>query len=156
ALVDRPFDQRRDVRMAELDGASGHVAVVGATQSGKTNTLRTLIAGLALAHTPDEVQFYLLDFGGGGLAALAQPAHVGSVAQRREPERVVRTVAEVAEIVNRREVFFGANGIESMAEYRRLRRAGRFAEEPHGDVFLVIDGWFTLHQDYEAVEATLQ
>src|SRR5690606_4441957 len=133
AIVDQPFEQRRHVLVAELDEAKGHVAVVGAPRSGKSTMLRTLIVGLALSHTPREVQFYILDFGGGAMSTLAGLPHVGGVASRRDRERVVRTVAEVIEILNRREEAFTRYGIESMAAYRRARAAGEFAEDPAGD-----------------------
>lgn len=95
-LVDKPFEQRREVLYQDFSGAAGHLLLVGGPQSGKSTLLRTLIASFALTHTPAEAQFYGLDFGGGGLAALAGLPHVGQVASRLDPERVRRTVAEVA------------------------------------------------------------
>ena len=40
------------------------MGTAGGTQAGKSTLLRSLIAALALTHTPAEVQFYCLDFGG--------------------------------------------------------------------------------------------
>lgn len=156
AIVDQPFEQRRATLVAELDAAKGHVAVVGGPRSGKSTLIRTLIAGLALTHTPAEVQFYILDFGGGSMAALAGLPHAGGVAARRDRERVVRTVVEVIDMLNRREEFFSAHGVESIAAYRRARASGAFGDEPFGDVFLVIDGWHTMRQEFEPLEASLQ
>ncbi|WP_405095598.1 type VII secretion protein EccCa [Micromonospora sp. NBC_01412] len=155
-LVDRPLDQRRETLVADLEGGKGHAAVVGAPRSGKSSLLRTLVSGLALTHTPREVQFYILDFGGGAMAALTGLPHVGGVANRRDRERVTRTVAEVSDILDHREEFFGRHDVESMAAYRRARAAGQHADDPFGDVFLVIDGWFTLHQEFEGLETTIQ
>lgn len=45
--------------------------------------------------------------------------------------------------------FFLENGIEGMPAYRRRRASGEFPDEPYGDVFLVIDGWSTVRQDYD-------
>ena len=45
--------------------AKGTWWAVAALASGKSSLLRTLVSGLALTHTPREVQFYILDFGGG-------------------------------------------------------------------------------------------
>ncbi len=42
-----------------------------------------------------------------------------------------------------------------MAGYRRRRAAGEFADDPFGDVFLVVDGWNTLRQEYEELEQTI-
>ncbi|GLY73795.1 type VII secretion protein EccCa [Actinoallomurus iriomotensis] len=147
-VVDLPFQQRRDLLVADLSGAGGHTGIAGAPQSGKSTLLRTLIAGLALTHTPEEVQFYCLDFGGGTLASLRRLPHVGGVTGRHDAERVLRTVAEINAVLSRRERYFAELGIDSVAAFRRLRAAGELPDETHGDVFLVIDGWNTLRQEF--------
>ena len=43
-VVDRPYDQRRDVLMVDLSGAQGNVAVVGGPQSGKSTALLLVLA----------------------------------------------------------------------------------------------------------------
>ncbi|MFE3271093.1 type VII secretion protein EccCa [Streptomyces sp. NPDC059215] len=150
-LVDRPFDQRRDPLVVDVSGGGGHVGVAGGSQSGKSTVLRTLISSLALTHTPREVQFYCLDFGGGTLSGLAGLPHVGGVAARLDSERISRTVAEVTGVLNHREQLFLDNSIDSMVTYRRRRSDGEFANEPHGDVFLVVDGWSTVKQDHDSL-----
>ncbi|MFF3820015.1 type VII secretion protein EccCa [Streptomyces bluensis] len=148
-IVDRPFDQRRDKLEVDLSGAGGHVAIAGGPQSGKSTLVRTLLTSLALTHTPREVQFYCLDFGGGSLAGLTGLPHVSGVASRMDKERVGRVVAEVNSLLTHREKFFLDHGIDSMVTFRRRRAAGEFPDEPHGDAFLVIDGWATVRQDYD-------
>ncbi|SEG79348.1 DNA segregation ATPase FtsK/SpoIIIE, S-DNA-T family [Thermomonospora echinospora] len=154
-IVDRPFDQRRDPMWLDLSGAAGHVAVAGAPQSGKSTVLRTIVTSLALMHTPQEVQFYCLDFGGGTLAALADLPHVGGVASRLDPDRVRRTVAEVTTLLEQRERFFTERGIDSIATYRRMRAAGEIGGDGFGDVFLVVDNWLTVRQEFEQVETAI-
>ncbi|MEW2086059.1 type VII secretion protein EccCa [Streptomyces sp. NPDC005283] len=151
-LIDKPFEQRREVLYRDFSGAAGHMMVVGGPQSGKSTLMRTLISSFALTHTPAEVQFYALDFGGGGLSSLSDLPHVGGVASRLDPERVRRAVAEVMGVLNRREEFFRANSIDSIATYRRKRAAGELPGEAWGDVFLVIDGWGGFKNDYEMLE----
>ncbi|OLR93349.1 type VII secretion protein EccCa [Actinokineospora bangkokensis] len=148
-VVDKPFEQMRDLHLVDLSGAGGHVGIAGSSQSGKSTLLRTLITAIALTHTPREAQFYCLDFGGGTLAALEGLPHVGGVATRMQAERVGRTVAEVQGIVARREALFADHGIDSMGVYRQRKAAGEFADDPHGDVFLVVDGWGMLRSDFE-------
>ncbi|OKK06863.1 secretion protein EccC [Streptomyces sp. CB03234] len=151
-LIDKPFEQRREVLYRDFSGAAGHMMVVGGPQSGKSTLMRTLISSFALTHTPYEVQFYALDFGGGGMSSLADLPHVGGVASRLDPERVRRTVAEVVGVLNRREEFFRSQGIDSIATYRRKRAAGELPGEAWGDVFLVIDGWGGFKAEYEMLE----
>ena len=146
-VVDRPSEQLRDLLIADLNGAEGHIGIAGAPQSGKSTLLRTLVLALALTHTPDEVQFYGLDFGGGGIMSLVGLPHVGSIATRMERDRVVRTIQELRQVLERREAAFAEHGFESIGAYLTARAQGRI-QDPHGRVFLIVDGWFTMKQDF--------
>jgi len=150
-VVDRPLDQRRDPLVLDLSGPAGHGVVCGGPQSGKSTALRSMITSLALTNTPREIQFYCLDFGGGSLAALRDLPHVGGVAGRQNTGAVRRTVAEVATILADRERRFAELDVDGMPTYRALRAAGR-VDDPHGDVFLVVDGWLTLRKEFEDQE----
>ena len=153
-IVDRPYEQSRELLMADLRGAEGHVAIAGAPQTGKSTLVRTLMMALALTHTPREVQFYCLDFGGGGLASISGLPHVGSVATRLDRDRVLRTVEELAQLIEVRERRFTEHGIESMAAYKSLQERGVFTDH-YGEVFLVIDGWAVLRAEFEELEGRI-
>ncbi|NGO12086.1 type VII secretion protein EccCb, partial [Streptomyces sp. HC44] len=155
AVADDPFNQQFSVCLIDASGAEGHSLIVGGPQSGKSTLLATLVTSFALTHTPQEAQFYCLDFGGGRLEPLARLPHVGGVSSRLEADRVRRTVADVARVLAEREEFFRTHGIESIATYRRRRAAGEWPDQPWGDVFLVIDGWATFRTDYEALEPVI-
>ena len=100
-FIDKPFEQARDLLVADLSGIGGHIGIAGGPQSGKSTLLRSLICALALTHRPTEVQFYCLDFGGGTLQGLAGLPHVGGVAGRLDAERVNRTIAEAQRAARR-------------------------------------------------------
>lgn len=154
-IVDRPLEQRRDVLSVGLGGAAGHVAVVGGPRSGKSTLARTLVTALSLTHTPLEAQFYVMDFGGGTFSPLVKLAHVAGVASRNEPDVVRRMFAELRGIVDKREAYFRAQGIDSIETYRRRRAEGR-ADDGYGDVFLVVDGWPTLRAEFDELELQIQ
>lgn len=151
-VIDRPYEQRRETLWLDLSAAAGNAAIVGGPQSGKSTAVRTLICAAAATHTPQQVAFYCLDFGGGTLAALAGLPHVAGVATKNRRDAVRRTLAEVKQILTAREEFFAAQGLESMREYRAARCDGRYADQLHGDVFLVIDGLATLRSHFEDQE----
>jgi S-DNA-T family DNA segregation ATPase FtsK/SpoIIIE len=154
-IVDRPLEQRRDPLQLDLSGGGGHVAVVGRPHSGKSSLLAATIMSLALTHTPEEVQFYCLDFGGGVLTGLRGLPHVGGLAGRQDTNSVRRTIAEVMNLISQREREFAELGIDGMAAYRERRQAGTVPPSPYGDVFLVIDGWLTIRNDFEDLEILL-
>ena len=68
----------------------------------------------SLITTPLESQVFVLDFGGGTFAPLVDLPHVAGVGTRSEPDVVRRIVAEVHGIVDRREAYFRAQGIDSI------------------------------------------
>ncbi len=146
AIVDKPRQQRQDVWSIDVAGAGGHMAVVGGPQSGKSTALQTLMMSAALTHSPEQVQFYCLDFSG-GLSALRKLAHVGSVASSRDVDRIRRTFALVTNLLAHRQALFAELGIDTMREFRRRRSSPRESAEltargdRFGDVFLVVDGW---------------
>ncbi|WP_331723066.1 type VII secretion protein EccCa [Nocardia sp. NBC_00511] len=146
ALVDKPRQQRQDIWTVDLSGAGGHVAIVGGPQSGKSTALQSLILSAALTHSPEQVQFYCLDFSS-GLSGLRSLPHVGAVASARDSDRVRRTFALITNLIASRQSLFAELGIDSMRDFRRRRAvAAESAQlsargDLHGDVFLVIDGW---------------
>ncbi|MEX8032759.1 type VII secretion protein EccCa [Microbacterium sp. 20-116] len=155
-VVDKPYEQTRELYEIDLAGAGGNVGIAGGPQSGKTTLLRTMVSALALTHTPAEVQFYCIDFGGGGLSTLEGLPHVGGVATRRQAEQVARTIAEVRTLLRDREQLFTDAALEGMAEYRAKRAAGELADQQFGDVFLVVDGWAALRAEFEEHDMTLR
>jgi S-DNA-T family DNA segregation ATPase FtsK/SpoIIIE len=154
-MIDKPFEQIRDLYMIDMSGVGGHVGIAGGPQAGKSTLLRSIIAGLALTHTPEEVQFYCLDFGGGTLASLAGLPHVGGIAGRLDAERISRTVAEVRDMIAQRERTFAELGIDGMPTYRKLRARGA-VDDPFGDVFLVVDGWSSVRADFEEQDVAIR
>ncbi|RKT88699.1 DNA segregation ATPase FtsK/SpoIIIE, S-DNA-T family [Saccharopolyspora antimicrobica] len=158
ATVDKPFEQRRDQLWLDFSGAAGNALLIGAPQSGKSTFLRSTIASLALTHTPAEVQFFLLDMGGGALAAVAGLPHVSGHAARRDEERCRRIVAEATTLLDQREAFFAEHGIDSIQTFRQRRaeftESGGAGRE-FGDVFVVVDDWATVRQEFSSLEDPL-
>ncbi|GLD37974.1 type VII secretion protein EccC [Mycobacterium kiyosense] len=139
-LVDLPYDQSRVPLMVELSGAAGNVAVVCAPQSGKSTALCTLVTALAATRDAGQAQFYCLDFGGGMLSSLLDLPHVGAVADRGHPELVWRMIAELESQLHARAATF---------------RDHPTARQSVADVFLVVDGWAALRQEFEEIEETV-
>ncbi len=156
ALIDRPRQQRRDPMWLDFSGSGGNLAVVGGPQAGKSMALRAAIAGMALTHTPAEVGFYILDFGGGSLTSMRELAHVGSACGRLDVDRVRRTIAEMTSLMQSRELMFAELGIDGIGSYRRGRRDGTIQPDRFPtDVFLVVDGWMTLRQEFETQDPVI-
>ncbi|HMH93809.1 MAG TPA: type VII secretion protein EccCb [Streptosporangiaceae bacterium] len=155
-LLDLPLQQQQQPLMMDFAGPHGHLAVVGAPQTGRSTALRTVMMAGMLTHTPEELQFYCIDFGGGSLHQYAVAPHVGSVAGRTDAAMVSRTLAEVRSLIVERELLFRELGIDSVTEFRARRLAGRL---PGGlraaDVFLMIDNWGGVRGEFEDADAAV-
>lgn len=154
-LLDRPREQTQESLVLDFSGAGGHLAIVGAPQTGKSTLLRTIVAGFALTHSPDDVQVYGIDLGGGGLHALEGLPHVGSITSKSDRDKIERTVREMSALIEQRALDFRRHGIDSIAEYHRRRHAGELPDARYGEVFLIVDNWALLRQEFEDLETEI-
>lgn len=154
-MVDKPALQKQEPLVLDLSGAGGHLAIVGAPQSGKSTFLQTLIAAFGITHSPQEVQFYCIDLGGGRLRVLEQMPHVGSVCDKTERDKVRRMIRQIRTIIEERVYLFREARIDTIMTLRKRRQAGEFQDMPFGDVFLVIDDFAHFQQEFEDLELEL-
>ncbi|MFF2618374.1 type VII secretion protein EccCa [Kitasatospora sp. NPDC058046] len=155
-VLDLPLQQQQLPLQFDFERVHGNLALVGAPQTGKSTLLRTTVLSAMLTHTPDEVQFYGLDYGGGSLGPLEAAPHVGAVAGRRDEQRARRVLAELGLLVAAREQLFGELGVDSVAAFRALRKADRLpAGTRAADVFLLLDNWGAIRTELEGAEASV-
>ena len=145
-LQDIPAEQRQIPLIWDFTGPQGNVLVLGASLSGKSVLLRTMLCSLALRYPPGEVALYCVDYGGGSLAGLEDLPHVAGACTRSDPDRVRRSVADVLSMLDTREALLSQYGWDGADAIRRARRKGELAADVLGDVFLVIDGWAALRE----------
>lgn len=69
-----------DLKESAQHGMGPHGLLVGATGSGKSELLRTLVLGLATTHSPEQLNLVLVDFKGGAtFAGLSALPHVSAL-----------------------------------------------------------------------------
>ncbi|WP_030668312.1 type VII secretion protein EccC [Streptomyces sp. NRRL B-1347] len=128
---------------AEL-GMGPHGLCVGATGSGKSELLRTLVLALTATHAPEDLAMVLVDYKGGAtFAPFTGLPHVAGVITNLENqadlvERVHTSLA--GEITRRQQVLKDAGNVADIGHYAALRakEPGR-GLEPLPHLFVVID-----------------
>ena len=117
-----------DLKESAQHGMGPHGLVVGATGSGKSELLRTLVLGLAMSHAPDDLNLVLVDFKGGAtFAGMADLPHVSAVITNLAGELALvdrMHDALAGEMVRRQEALRSAGNVASVHDYARARERG--------------------------------
>ncbi|MBF4163541.1 type VII secretion protein EccCb [Nocardioides acrostichi] len=131
-----------DLKESAQGGMGPHGLVVGATGSGKSELLRTLVLGLAATHSPEQLSLVLVDFKGGAtFAGLGDLPHCSAVITNLADELdLVERMddALTGELVRRQELLRAAGHLSSVTEYEQ-RRLGGADLEPLPALLLVVD-----------------
>ncbi|MDT0331173.1 type VII secretion protein EccCa [Nocardiopsis lambiniae] len=143
-----------DLKESALGGMGPHGMLIGATGSGKSELLRTLVLGLALTHTPDTLNFVLVDFKGGAtFIGLDELQHTSALITNLADEAILVERMQDAlhgELVRRQEHLRAAGSYSSVHEYEKARETDP-TMEPLPTLFVVVDEFSELlaaHRDF--------
>ena len=105
----------------DLDRDGPHALMAGTTGAGKSELLRTLVAGLAVASSPDHLTFVLIDYKGGStFDACARLPHVVGVVTDLDDHLADRALRSLHAELRRREQLLRSVGAADLSAYRRL------------------------------------
>lgn len=128
-----------------------HGLVAGTTGSGKSEWIVTLILSLAVNFNPDEVQFVLIDYKGGGLAMSFENQemgiklpHLAGTITNLDKSAVNRAIASIESELKRRQAIFNAareklkESSMNIYKYQQFYRKG-MVDEPLSHLFIISD-----------------
>lgn len=132
-----------DLKESSELGMGPHGLCVGATGSGKSELLRTLVLALVATHPPEDLALVLVDYKGGAtFAPFADLPHVAGVITNLENqaglvERVHSSLA--GEVKRRQQALKDAGNVADIGDYAALRAEKRPDLAPLPHLFVVID-----------------
>ncbi|RWZ68182.1 cell division protein FtsK [Labedella populi] len=147
ALGDAPGTQSQppvSIALAEF----GHMYIVGAARSGRSQALRTIAGALADNIGTADLHFFGIDMGNGALLPLNRLPHTGAVVQRNERERIGRIFDRLQRELTERQELFGRLGVADISEQRE--QVAAVDRLPHIIVFL--DRWESFTSTFGEVD----
>ena len=147
-IYDDPEHQKQGIQYVDFC-QDGHLGIYGAPMTGKTSLLKTIIVSCARHFTPEDIVFYVLDFGGWSMNSIAGFPHVGGVALDCEEEKVQKLGEMLQQEMISRKRMFLAEGVSSLAGYREIHGKGLPA------MVIVIDNLVPIFEAYPDLEPLL-
>jgi S-DNA-T family DNA segregation ATPase FtsK/SpoIIIE len=144
---DSPATQEQSLLCLDLT-ASGNTAIIGQSGSGKEQLLTTIIWSSIIDHTPEEVNFYIIDCGSESLKVFNNMPHVGAVGLSEDYDLNIDMLKMMGEEIERRK--------DLMADY-----AGSYTEylENSGNklplIVTVINNYEVFLEQYGKIEENL-
>lgn len=130
-----------------------HGLVGGTTGSGKSEFLRSLVAGLAAHNDPTRLNFILIDFKGGAAFKACErlPHTIGTISNLDEQLANRALISLEAEMERRQRLFASVGeGVDNIIEYHATN-----PPEPMPRLLLVIDEFAMLAKDFPDVLTSL-
>jgi S-DNA-T family DNA segregation ATPase FtsK/SpoIIIE len=132
-----------DLKESAQEGMGPHGMIIGATGSGKSELLRTLVLGLAVTHSSQALNLVLVDFKGGAtFLGLDSLPHVSAVITNLADELpLVDRMYDAlhGELVRRQELLRRAGNYASLRDYEKARTGGTAALAPLPSLLIVVD-----------------
>nr|WP_244230729.1 type VII secretion protein EssC [Streptococcus suis] len=133
-MVDIPSRQSQEVLEHDFE-KDGHIALFSSPGMGKSTFVQTLVMDLARQLTPEELHFYLLDFGTNGLLPLRDLPHTADLLMAEDTEKLTKFMRRIKDELAQRKAAFSRYAVPNLTLYRQAS----------GDelpvIFLVLDNF---------------
>lgn len=147
-LVDNPVNQEQHLAVLDFERIS-NLMIIGLPGTGKSTLLQTIIYSMTTQYSPEQLNYYILDFSGNLLNVFENAPHCGGVILFGDEERVKRLLTLLAEIMKERSEIFQQVHVGSLSEYQRVGQSAL------PKIFVFLDNYIAFSEQYEAYEESL-
>lgn len=145
---DSPRLQKQGVLYLDF-AEQGHYKICGAPGMGKTTLLKSIAVSLGMYYSPEDVNLYVMDFGGWQLAELEEMPHCGGVVLDYEEEKFAKLSRLLLNELEARKHLFRKNYATSLQACRKMGLGNLPA------IFLLVDNMPAVFEIYQEAEQFL-
>lgn len=123
---------------------NGHVALYGASGTGKTTFIQTLVYSMIIkqGYTPEELNIYAMDFGGRNLNYLSVLPHTGGVVFADDESKILGLMYVLQGIIEDRKNLFSKNNCGTFSDYRAV------CKKKIPAILVLIDNYASFREQY--------
>lgn len=124
-----------------------HGLIAGTTGAGKSELIQTCILSMAVSFSPQDVNFFVIDYKGGGTAyGLQDLPHCLGVISNLSGKQIGRAMSAISSENKRRQKILSEYGVNHIDRYMELYRTGQ-AKEAMPHLILVVDEFAELKKE---------
>ncbi|MBR2944726.1 MAG: type VII secretion protein EssC [Clostridia bacterium] len=147
-MVDLPEKQKQEQYSVDFL-ENGHLAIYGASGTGKSTLIQTILFSLALKLSPEMLNLFVADFGGGGLASLASMPHCSRYVSDSDDAGLNEMLDILNGIIAERREIFTKSHCANYESYIRL------TDEKMPMIIFALDDYAAFREKTHRVEDTL-
>ncbi|KMJ58373.1 cell division protein FtsK [Bacillus sp. LL01] len=145
ALMDEPEKQSQTVYEYELM-EDGNIGIFGSSGYGKSHTVLMLLLSIAEKYTPEEVHYYIFDFGNGTLLPIRQLPHTADFFLMDEERKIEKFMRILKDEMSQRKNLFQQQEVSSIKMYNSM------SEEKLPLIFMTIDNFDLIKEEMQDLE----
>lgn len=144
-LVDEPEKQSQTPYVYKLMD-DGNIGIFGSSGYGKSHSVMTILMSMATKLSPEELHYYLFDFGNGALLPLKQLPHTADYFLMDEERKIEKFMRFLKDEIAERKQQFQKSEVSSIKMYNKLH------QEKLPVIFLTIDNFDLVKEEMPDLE----
>ncbi|MCM3616554.1 type VII secretion protein EssC [Sutcliffiella horikoshii] len=145
ALMDEPEKQSQTVYNYEML-EDGNIGIFGSSGYGKSHTVLMLLLSIAEKYTPEEVHYYIFDFGNGTLLPIRQLPHTADYFLMDEEHKIEKFMRILKDEMARRKSLFQQREVSSIKMFNAM------SEDKLPLMFMTIDNFDLIKEEMQDLE----
>ncbi|MBO2535946.1 type VII secretion protein EssC [Rummeliibacillus suwonensis] len=148
AMVDEPELQKQSPYYYEMI-KDGNIAIFGSAGYGKSTTALLILLSMARNFSPEEIHYYILDFGNGALLPLASLAHTADVFTVDDHRKIEKFLKRIRlEMASRKKVL-------QKKQVNTIQMYNQIAEKQLPLLFITIENFDFIKEELPDIEMIL-